>query len=73
MRTGQYLTHLRITRGWYLNAAIIQQLYAEGQTGVVATEGGPPTINPTTGAPESGAGSVEVILHLDGPEEGPPL
>jgi hypothetical protein len=73
MRTGQYLTHLRITRGWYLNAAIIQQLYAEGQTGVVATEGGPPAVSPTTGTPEKGTGSVEVILHLDGPAEGPPL
>ena len=43
MRTGQYLTQLRITRGWYLSATIAQQLREEGQTTVTATRGGPPS------------------------------
>jgi len=40
MRTGQFLTRLQITRGWYLSAAIAQQLWAEGQTQVTGTSGG---------------------------------
>ncbi len=64
MRTGQYLSHLRITRGWYLNDAITLQLYEEGRTNVTATRGGPPTLDPITGQPiGTGQGDVEVIIH----------
>ena len=60
MRTGQYLTQLRITRGWYLSAAITEQMAREGQTQIVKTEGGPPTLEP-------GIGDVEVIVHEETP------
>jgi transglycosylase-like protein with SLT domain len=52
MRTGQYLTQLRITRGWYLSAAIAAQLFREGVTTVTAASGGPPTLDPATGQPQ---------------------
>ncbi|PWT77614.1 MAG: hypothetical protein C5B60_02370 [Chloroflexi bacterium] len=48
-RTGQYLTHIRYTRGWYLDKAITQQMWDEGQTGVTDATGGPPVIDPETG------------------------
>ena len=46
MRSGQYLTHLRITRGWYLSAAHATQVWEEGQTQITGTVGGPPEIDP---------------------------
>jgi len=52
IRTGQFLTTMRYTRGWYLSAAIAQQIWDEGHTTVVKTTGGPPKLNPTTGTPE---------------------
>jgi hypothetical protein len=51
MRTGQYLTTLRLTRGWYLSAQAAQQLWAEGRTSVTSVSGGPPILDPQTGAP----------------------
>jgi soluble lytic murein transglycosylase-like protein len=42
MRTGQYLTTLRYTRGWYLSAAIAAQLRVEGATTMTPVQGGPP-------------------------------
>lgn len=43
VRTGQYLTTLRVTRGWYLSAAAAQALRRDGQTTVTQVTGGPPT------------------------------
>lgn len=40
-RTGQYLTQLRYSRGWYLSAAMAQERQHAGQTTVTATSGGP--------------------------------
>jgi hypothetical protein len=68
-RTGQYLTTIRYTRGWYLEAAIAQQIWEEGRTTVTSASGGPPTLDPATGRPlPPGEGDVEVIIH---PEETP--
>jgi hypothetical protein len=62
MRTGQYLTQLRITRGWYLSAAIVEQLQEEGQTMITETTGGPPAIDPATGELQGpSVGEVRVI------------
>jgi hypothetical protein len=44
VRTGQYLTTLRVTRGWYLASEIAAQMRQEGQTTVTAVSGGPPAI-----------------------------
>lgn len=66
MRTGQYLTQLRITRGWYLSEAIAQQLRDEGKTTVTDASGGPPTLDP-----EPGRGEVTIGLGVgrgDGPD-----
>ena len=51
MRTGQYLTQLRITRGWYLSATIAGQMAEEGQIPVTDVRGGPQTLDPATGQP----------------------
>jgi hypothetical protein len=61
MRTGQYLTHLRITRGWYLAETIAQQIWTEGQTTVTDTSGGPPNVNPATGEEDVPIKSVTII------------
>jgi Transglycosylase SLT domain len=45
-RTGQYVTHLRITRGWYLSEAIYKQRQEEGQTTITSSRGGPPSVDP---------------------------
>ena len=50
MRTGQYLTILRITRGWYLGTQMPQTLWREGQTTTDRTTGGPPVLDPQSGA-----------------------
>jgi hypothetical protein len=50
-RTGQYLTTIRYTRGWYLEAAIAQQIWEEGRTTVTRASGGPPSHDPQTGLP----------------------
>lgn len=71
VRTGQFLSTLRITRGWRLSAATTQQLWEEGKTKIEKVEGGPPTLDPETGQPVSGelqgpgTGEVEVIVHED--------
>lgn len=51
VRTGQYLTTLRITRGWVLSPAWTLQLVEEGQTTIEDATGGPPTLDPATGEP----------------------
>ena len=61
MRTGQYLTHLRITRGWYLSETIAQQIREEGRTQVESTRGGPPTIDPA-----AGRGEVQIGGFING-------
>jgi transglycosylase-like protein with SLT domain len=66
MRTGQYLTDLRITRGWYLSAAIAQQIWDEGRTQVTAAAGGPPVRDPATGE-EIPSKSVTIThVYVDG-------
>lgn len=45
-RTGQYVTTLRITRGWYLTEAIAEQIRTEGKTTITSATGGPPSIDP---------------------------
>ena len=57
MRTGQYLTTLRITRGWYLSDANAAQTWEEGRTAVESASGGPPTIDP---AETPGRGEVTI-------------
>jgi hypothetical protein len=52
-RTGRFLTQLRITRGWYLSAAVAEKLWRTGQTVITGTTGGPPEVDP--GAEEGGA------------------
>jgi hypothetical protein len=49
VRTGQYITVLRITRGWHLSPAWTLQLVEEGQTTIEDATGGPPTLDPETG------------------------
>jgi hypothetical protein len=51
MRTGQFLTTIRYTRGWYLNKPITAQIWLEARTTVTDTSGGPPTLDPQTGEP----------------------
>jgi hypothetical protein len=51
MRTGQYFTTLRITRGWYLSREAAHQVWSVGRTTVTGATGGPPTLDPQTGAP----------------------
>jgi Transglycosylase SLT domain len=65
VRTGQYLTILRLTRGWSLSPAWTLQLVQEGQTTIEGAVGGPPTLDPETGepVPAAGTGDVEVIVH----------
>jgi len=63
MRSGQYLTQLRITRGWYLSEAIAQEIVQDGQTTVAETSGGPPTIDPETGEIIDGSGKEVLITH----------
>jgi Transglycosylase SLT domain len=50
VRSGQYLTVLRVTRGWYLSAAWARQMRTEGKTTVQRATGGPPTAAPGRGA-----------------------
>jgi soluble lytic murein transglycosylase-like protein len=45
-RTGQYLTTLRLTRGWYLSPSHGERLREEGRTTVTEATGGPPVIDP---------------------------
>jgi Transglycosylase SLT domain len=82
MRTGQYHTHLRYTRGWYLSVAISAQLWLEGQTTITEVSGGPPTLDPATGQPASplvsparfeGTPLIGVRPQPGVLEEGPPL
>lgn len=80
MRTGQYITQLRITRGWYLTEAAALQLWVEGQTTITETSGGPPLRDPVTGevlAPgPGGAGPRPKGFDTQGTEEtpaGPPF
>jgi Transglycosylase SLT domain len=54
MRTGQYLTQLRITRGWPLTEAGAAQLWLEALTTVTESTGGPPILDPQTGEPGAG-------------------
>jgi hypothetical protein len=81
MRTGQYLTQLRYTRGWYLSVAISAQLWLEGQTTITKVTGGPPTLDPATGQPASplvspsrfeGTPLIGVRPQPGVPEEGSP-
>jgi hypothetical protein len=63
MRTGQYLTTLRVTRGWYLSAASAQAIWHDGQTTATESMGGPPVLDPATGEPQgAGLGDVEVAF-----------
>jgi Transglycosylase SLT domain len=57
VRTGQYLTILRVTRGWYLSAAWARQMRQEGKTTVTSATGGPPTRDPGSAVPESALGN----------------
>jgi hypothetical protein len=51
MRTGQFLTTIRYTRGWYLTKTIAAQIWLEARTTVTDVSGGPPTRDPQTGEP----------------------
>src|SRR5262249_11897224 len=51
MRTGQYETMMRYSRGWYLAATVAAQIWEEGRTQIAATSGGPPERDPATGQP----------------------
>lgn len=62
VRTGQYLTILRVTRGWYLSAAIAQQLREEGAVPMTVERGGPPVIDPTEDPYRLKADIIEVTI-----------
>jgi hypothetical protein len=66
MRTGQYLTQLRITRGWPLTEAGAAQLWQEAQTTVTESTGGPPILDPQTGEPGAGWSRKEVTVSFPG-------
>jgi hypothetical protein len=73
-RTGQYLTTLRYTRGWYLDEISAFQLWTEGQTTVTDTQGGPPTLDPATGVPMTRPrpAAAYLVVRPRGTEEGTP-
>jgi hypothetical protein len=58
MRTGRYLTQLRITRGWYLSEANADEIWSQGQTQITGTTGGPPEVDP--------ASQKEVLIAFPG-------
>jgi hypothetical protein len=47
--TGQYLSTLRITRGWPLSPAWTLHLVMDGDTTITDATGGPPAVDPEEG------------------------
>jgi hypothetical protein len=76
MRTGQYLTTMRITRGWYLARTMAAQIWLEALTTVTESTGGPPVLNPVTGEVDQPIKSVTIIeledFYRRFPAERPP-
>jgi hypothetical protein len=49
VRTGQYVTAMRITRGWSLSPAWTLHLVMDGATTITEASGGPPAVDPGEG------------------------
>jgi len=64
MRSGQYLTVIRFTRGWYLSAANASRLWREGATTITAAHGGPPSPPP---APITGTVHIQGLEGFEAP------